>query len=136
MKSISPLEYEVLYALFQLKSEGNNSASFKQICLELNNRRKQRKKQGLSPQHVNYYLKRLSKRPFIKKTNNEKIRFYSLRHGIWKLNQSPPLCIYINNETSFMLPCDKVNNCKQEKPTVECIKELVNIGKITLPPYT
>ncbi len=133
MKSMSPGQYEILFALFQLKARGVNSAFFKDICREVNKRRKHKKQKPLSIQLIHYHLSQLVKRPFVKRKNDERLTHYALKHGTWKLNQNPPLCIFINNETHFMLTCDKVGVCKKEKPSLDCVKDIVDIGKITLP---
>jgi len=132
MKPLSPTEYEILFALFQLRTKGMVKVFFKDICKEVNKRRRLNGQKQLSIQLIHYYLKRLRKRPFLKRENSEHITKYSLKNGTWKLNQSPPLCIYIGNDAHFMLVCDKVATCKLPKPNIECIKRLVNMGKIQL----
>jgi hypothetical protein len=131
LQSMTPIEYEVFFALLQLKERGTSSAVLKEICQEVKKRRRQRGIQALSVQHVYYYLKRLSKRPFVKKENEKKIAHYSLVRGTWKLTQSPPLCIHIDDR-HFVLICDKTATCRKE-PSIECVQDLVNMGNIVLP---
>jgi hypothetical protein len=135
MKSMSPTEYEVLFALFKLKKKGVNSAGFKHICGEVNVARKQNKQKALSFQLVYYYLSRLVKQPFVKRKNSQRLAKYELKHGLWKLNQSPPLCVFINNEVQMLLPCPEVTNCKKRKPDTNCppIKLMREMVKTTIP---
>lgn len=131
LQSMTPIEYEVLFAFFQLKERGTPSVVLKEICQEVNKRRKQRGMSTLSVQHVYYYLKRLAKRPFVKKENEKKVAHYWLVHGTWKLKQSPPLCIHIDDR-HFVLVCDKTSTCRKE-PSIDCVKDLVDTGKLELP---
>lgn len=130
LQSMTPIEYEVLFALFQLKERGSPSVVLKEICQEVNKRRKDKGNPTLSVQHVYYYLRRLSKRPFVKKENEKKVAHYSLLHGTWKLAQSPPLCIHIDDR-HFVLVCDKTSTCRKA-PSTDCVKDLANMGKIVL----
>jgi len=131
LASLTPVEYEILFALFQLKQQGKTRVVLKEICQELNHRRKQNEIHSLSTQHVFYYLKRLTRRPFIRKQNDNKVSSYSLVKGTWKLKQSPPLCIHIN-DADYALICDRVRSCRKE-PSIKCVENLVNRGKLTLP---
>jgi len=135
MKSMSPSEYEVLFALFKLKEEGINSATFNNICEEVNQGRKQNKQKPLSFQLVYYYLSRLIKQPFVEKINTRRLAHYNLKNGLWKLNQSPPLCIFINNDAHLLLTCNEAKTCKKQKPNQECppIKTMEELVKITMP---
>jgi hypothetical protein len=128
--SLTPVEYEILFALFQLKEQGKTASALKEICQEVNQRRKQNNVHSLSTQHVFYYLKRLTKRPFIHKDNNNTISRYSLVKGTWKLLQSPPLCIHIN-DADYVLICDRVGRCRKD-PSIKCVEILVNRGKLAL----
>jgi len=129
--SLSPVEYEVLFALFQLKEHGQPKVPLRDITREVNRRRKKQDSPTLSTQHVYYYLKNLSKRPFIVKENEKKVARYSLVKGTYKLVQSPPLCVHIN-DSDFVLICDKTATCRQT-PSTKCVEDLVNRGKIVLP---
>jgi len=138
MKSMSPCEYEVLFALFNLKKRGVNSAVFKDICGEVNASRKQNKQKALSFQLVYYYLSRLVKQPFVKRKNSQKLAKYELKDGLWKLNQSPPLCIFINSEVQILLPCPEAANCKKQKTDADCppMKVMREMVKTTMPPVS
>lgn len=129
--SMSPIEYEVLFALFQLKEHGQPKAVLRDICREVNRRRKRQNSPTLSVQHIYYYLKNLAKRPFIKRENEKRVHRYTLVKGTFKLVQSPPLCIHIN-DSDFVLICDKTATCR-EIPSTKCVEDLVNRGRIVLP---
>ena len=128
---MSPIEYEIFFALLQLKQKGVKKATLKQICKEVNSRRKRHGEHTLSTQHVYYYLKKLIKRPFVKRDKKSRVTLYFLKTGTWKLKQNPPLCIHIN-DADLVLICDRVYTCRK-RPSIKCIKNLVNQGKITLP---
>jgi hypothetical protein len=137
MKNMSPTEYEVLFALFKLKQNGVSAAAFNHICGEVNRMRKQNKQKQLSFQLVYYYLSRLAKQPFIKKENDQKVVTYKLENGLWKLNQSPPLCLFISDDVQTLLPCPEVANCRKRKPDEACppikaMKEMVEIPMATM----
>lgn len=137
MKPLKPTEYEILFALFKLKERGVNSATFKDICEQVNMSRKGNKQKPLSFQLVYYYLSRLTKQPFVKRKNSQRLAKYELKHGLWKLNQSPPLCIFINNEVQTLLPCPDVVNCNKRKPDTNCppikvMQEMVKIPMATI----
>jgi len=137
MKNMSPTEYEVLFALFKLKQNGVNSATFNHICAEVNRMRKQSKQKQLSFQLVYYYLSRLARQPFIRRKNEQKVVKYELKHGLWKLKQSPPLCLFINDDVQTLLPCPEVANCRKRKPNEACppikaMKEMVKIPMATM----
>ncbi|MEM2445420.1 MAG: hypothetical protein QW734_02035 [Candidatus Bathyarchaeia archaeon] len=129
--SLTPVEYEVLFALLQLKHKGEPEAPLKSIHKEINQRRKSLGMQSISIQHVYYYLKKLTTKPFIKKINHEKITAYKLVKGTWKLIQSPPLCIHFN-DADFILICAKTATCRR-KPSMKCVERLVNYGLIQIP---
>jgi hypothetical protein len=131
--SLSPIEYDILFALIQLKQKGHSKASLKEICQEVNRWRKQEGIRSLSVQHVYYYLRKLSRRPFVKKQNEKHISFYSLVKGTFKLKQSPLLCLHID-DADFALICDKVPRCNK-KPSIKCVEYLVNRGLLKLPPF-
>ncbi|MCS7124557.1 MAG: hypothetical protein NZ932_03980 [Candidatus Bathyarchaeota archaeon] len=120
---LSPIEYEILFALIQLKHKGCRTPTLKDVSNEVNHRRKQVGTQTLSIQHVYYYLKKLTRHPFVKKIARKSLARYMLEKGTWKLAQSPPLCIHIN-KSDIILICDKASNCKKT-PSVECI---INLG--------
>jgi hypothetical protein len=111
MKSLSPLEYEVFFALIQLRQKGVNAALFKDLCGEVNRRRKSEREKELTVQHIHYYVKRLTMRPFIRKKNTHGEAYYSLKHGVWKINQKPPLCIKITSDRTILLPCTRIKEC-------------------------
>jgi uncharacterized protein YceH (UPF0502 family) len=131
--SLTPVEYEILFALFQLKHKGFSEVVLKEVCQEVNQRRKQEGIHSLSVQHVYYYLRKLSHRPFVKRRNEKHVSRYSLVKGTFKLIQSPPLCIHIN-DADFALICDRVARCNKE-PSIKCVEYLVNRGTLKLPPH-
>lgn len=134
-RSMTPVEYEVLFAIFQLKKRGVHPSTLNKIHAEVNTRRRQKNMPTLSAQHVHYYLKRISARPFVKKENSAKVAQYSLVIGDFKLDQFPPLCVHIDKVAEYVLICDKTSTCKHPF-CIDCltplIKELVATGKIPL----
>lgn len=120
MKSMSPLEYEVFFTLVQLRQNGVNEALFKDICTEINRKREQEKEPLLTVQHIHYYVKRLTFRPFIQKRNSNGVTHYSLKHGLWKLPQKPPLCIKITADKTILMHCVRVKECSEE-PSANCL---------------
>ncbi len=129
--AMAPIEYEVFFALLQLKHQGKNKVTLNQICRQVNRRRKSLGERTLSTQHVYYYLKKLIKRPFVKTESDSRVTFYSLKKGTWKLKQYPPLCIHIN-DADLVLICDRVYTCNK-RPSIKCVANLVNQGVISLP---
>jgi len=133
MKSMSPTEYSVLFALFRLKKRGVNSASFTEIWQEVNAAQKNFHQPSMSFQLVYYYLTRLAKQPFICRENG-KVAKYHLKHGLWKIPQMPPLCIYIDDTTQILITCPKAVNCKKQKPDADCPPILTMKKLVKIPP--
>lgn len=128
--SLAPLEYEILFALFQLKQKGLTVATLKDVSLEVNLRRRRDGIPRLSVQHVYYYLRKLCSKPFVCRNEAKDVPTYSLVKGSWKLLQSPPLCIHIN-DADYVLICDKVATCRNE-PSIKCVEALVNRGLLRM----
>lgn len=122
--SMSPVEYEVLFAMLQLKYRGNDDYVLHDICKEVNRTRKARNQASLSPQHVHYYLKNLATRPFIATTSLSNVTRYSILNGDYKILQSPPLCMKIG-PSILVLICDRVWNC-HKSASAACKIEVVN----------
>ncbi|VVB52312.1 Uncharacterised protein [uncultured archaeon] len=131
LESMNPIEYEVLNAFLELKHRGQAKVPLKDLVTEVNKQRRSRDIPTLSPQHVFYYLKKLAERPFITKENGANISKYSLVPGVYKLNQSPPLCLCIGEFTSLLI-CDKVRTC-HKNPSMTCVESLVAGAKQAVP---
>jgi len=122
IQPLSPLEYEILYALVSLKLKGKPKAILPEIRNEINSRRRKLKKPTLVSQIVYYHLQKLSKRPFVKKQNASRNTTYQLKEGTWRLKTTPPLCIYINSHSILVLPCVHAHYCKLKPFSDECLK--------------
>lgn len=96
-KAMSAVEYEIFYAILQLKSKNFDEVALHDITSEVNRARKKHGQSALSPQHVHYYVKLISKRPFIATNSSGHITRYSLIDGSYKVRQNPPLCLYIKS---------------------------------------
>lgn len=133
MKSLAPIEYELVYTLAKLREKGKNSAMLTEIRDELNRRRKREKQKSMTLQAMYYHVQKLVERPFVKKENAERNTHYSLVHGEWKLNQTPPLCISIGEDHLYLIICSEIRHCTGSPMSSECLEKLKQQGKIINP---
>lgn len=133
MKSLTPIEYELVFTLAKLREKGKNSAMLTEIRDELNRRRKREKQKPTTLQAMYYHVQKLIKHPFVKKENAERNTHYSLVPGEWKLNQTPPLCISIGEDHLYLIICSEIKRCTESPMSSECLEKLKERGKIINP---
>jgi hypothetical protein len=125
IKPLTPIEYEILFALASLRFKGKKEVILPEIKREINLRRKEANIKPLISQIIYYHLKKLSKRPFVVKKNAKRNTRYCLKNGHWKLKTAPPLCIFISeNEGILALPCLHTKTCRLIPLSDECLKTL------------
>jgi len=125
LTDLSPSEYEIFYTIASLKEIGEREATFSKIHQELNHRRvKNGNPKRLSKQAMNHHLTKLSQKPFMQKRSIGKNTLYSLKNGLWKLPQTPPLCINITDQKTRVMPCDLIKQCKFEPLSSDCLQKL------------
>lgn len=124
MKSLLPVQFEILYTFFKLREKAQKKVLLTDVRKEMNARRKAQNQKPISSQLLFYHLSRLANYPFFRKQNHRRRTKYSLLQGSWKLNQNPPLCVHITSSTHVCLICYDVKVCKK-KPDMQCLETIM-----------
>ena len=125
MEPLTLIEYEIFFTMVKLKEKGVTHPSFTDINTTLNQRRKAMKKHELSKQAMNYHIRKLAKRPFVRKhRKHQKRALYSLVRGVFKIPQIYA-CITIGNDSVFSrMFCEHAGNCQLKTFSSACLKKL------------
>jgi len=132
--SMTPAEYEIFYIIASLTATGEKEVTFSRIHQELNRQRNKQQKtldsqarlpsKHVSKQAMNHHLAKLSTKPFMQKRSQRKNTLYSLKNGLYKLRQTPPLCISITNEKTKVMICNLITQCKLAPLSSGCLEKL------------
>jgi len=131
VESMTPQEYAIFHVIGSLRAKGEREVTFSRIHEELNRRRMKEERttfdlqpKQISKQAMNHHLAKLSKKPFMLKQSKRKNTFYSLKPGLYKLNQTPPLCLSIVMDKTTVMICSLIQQCKLQPLSPNCLKKL------------